>query len=135
MEYCYTASEDSIVYDVPAYTGFDNAVMKTGYIAEISAISGDFGLVSGETGDAGWVEMSKLTETGEEPEHSRGDINNDGKVDMYDLGLLSEHLGSREYLPDGIFLLRKCELAAADINGDGKVTDGDVLVYLMLICS
>ncbi|MBQ3947191.1 MAG: hypothetical protein II656_01615, partial [Ruminococcus sp.] len=110
------------------------AQMKNGYVFEISAVSGDYGLIQGENESLGWVQLKDVKKTTAEKKYIAGDINNDMKVDIYDLGLLSEYLKNLKVLPDGITTLCNCEIEAADINCDGKVNEGDVLVYLMLIC-
>lgn len=83
----------------------------------------------------GWIDMKKLTYAGDPETHKTGDINNDGKTDKLDLALLNEYISSLSELPDGISILRECEIAAADINGDGTVDNSDAIEYLAMICN
>lgn len=83
---------------------------------------------------SGWLDMEQLVYAGDPLSLSTGDINNDGNVGDADLALLNSYLASLGELPDGISLLRECEIAAADINDDGFVNNGDVLYYLALLC-
>ena len=55
-------------------------------------------------------------------------------IDEYDLALLNYYIRSRSERPEGISALRRCEVNAADISGDGYVDEDDVNVYLTLIC-
>lgn len=82
----------------------------------------------------GWLDMSMLTYAGAPTTHKIGDINNDGLNDKLDLALLNDYLSSLSELPDGISILRECELKAADINEDGIVDNNDAIKYLELIC-
>ncbi len=93
------------------------------------------GHIAGTKDFAGWVDLSGMTIVTDKTSRKKGDINGDGKIDMYDLGLLGDYLKSLADMPDGVSILTSCEAEAADINGDGKVTNGDVLVCLMLVCN
>lgn len=83
----------------------------------------------------GWIDMRQLVYAGSCETHQKGDINNDGQISISDLALLNEYLKSRSELPNGISILRECEIKAADINGDGTVDNLDVQEYLAIICS
>lgn len=84
--------------------------------------------------EKGWIDIDHLIYAGNPTVHKAGDINDDGVVDNLDLALLNEYLGSLSELPDGISILRECELKAGDINGDGVADNNDVLEYLAIIC-
>lgn len=86
-------------------------------------------------GETGWIDMNKLTFLGEADVHERGDINNDSEITISDLALLNEYLMSLTELTDGVSILRKCEIEAADVNDDGYVDNLDIQKYLSLICS
>ena len=81
------------------------------------------------------VKLSELVFTGKELDLVLGDINNDGAFNTYDLALINEYIISRSRLPEGISVLTKSEIAAADISGDGLIDDTDVIMYLMRICN
>lgn len=133
-EFYYSGNGELNVYGSDDESGEPIAVIKSGNVVAIDEYSGNFGRIVNSDGHLGWVEMTDMTETSDRTSHKKGDINNDGKVDMYDLDLLSEYLKNAEQLPDGISILCESERKAADINGDGKVSNGDILVYLMLVC-
>ena len=110
------------------------ATLSEGDIIDVTKTEGSKGTVSID-GSEGFVELSELEFAGETKELAVGDINNDGTLDSYDLAIINEYIASLDMLPDGVSILRKCEVAAADINGDGAVDSGDVLLYLMRICN
>ncbi len=108
--------------------------MKYGQIVEILSTTDDIGLIQ-LGAEQGWVDMRKLTFTGCADSRRKGDINGDGLIDCHDLALLEEYLLSLTELPDGISILRECEISAADINDDGSVDNNDVIYYLSAICN
>ncbi len=111
--------------------GSVSATLSAGNVINISECAGNYGLV--ESNDfTGWVDVSFLTET-EKVEQIKGDINNDGVVDKYDVALLNTYLQQKKLLPDGVSTLSAGELSAADINGDGNVDSGDVIVFIQTI--
>lgn len=134
-EYYYPGEKEIPIYDSPDMSGTPVAYVGTNEVVNVLESSGKMGHIEGKDGFAGWIELSEMTAVNVEQSHKRGDINGDGKVDMYDLGLLGEYLSSLAEMPDGVSKFTSCEKKAADINGDGKVTDGDVLVCLMLVCN
>ena len=81
------------------------------------------------------VKLSELVFAGKELDLVLGDINNDGAFNTYDLALINEYIISRSRLPEGISVLTKSEIAAADISGDGLIDDTDVIMYRMRICN
>lgn len=84
--------------------------------------------------ELGWIDMDKLVYAGAPISLTKGDVNNDKLVDKLDLALLNEYIASLSILPDGVSLLRECEVTAADMTGDGIADNSDVLAYLSLIC-
>ncbi len=125
-DYVKIYSENSLAADVVEYLPPDCVV-------DILEVKDGMGCI--QLGAAnGWIDMEKLEYAGVSETHSVGDINNDGIVDMIDLTLLNNYIASLSELPDGISILRKCELAAADINNDGIADNSDVLDYLALVC-
>ncbi len=60
------------------------------------------------------------------PKPILGDVNLDGKVDVYDTILLMRYLAGSETLTDR-------QLRAADVNRDGKVNIGDVTIIMQII--
>lgn len=134
-EYYYDGSGTISVLSEP---GTSEAVtvarVSGGCVVTVTEISGNYGRVESDS-FSGWIDISGLTPAGEAASQTAGDINNDGHVDIYDLTLLNEHLNSCGELPKGFSMLTADELEAADINGDGAVDQGDVLLYLMIICA
>lgn len=111
--------------------GSVTATLLVGNVISISECNGNYGLI--ESSDfTGWVDVSLLTET-EKVEQIKGDINNDGKVDKYDIALLNTYLQQKNILPDGVSTLSAGELSAADINCDGSVDSADVVAYIRTI--
>lgn len=129
-EYFVQNSEPVTVYS-EIDGGSVSATLSAGNVVSISECNGNYGLI--ESSDfTGWVDVNLLTET-EKVEQIKGDINNDGSVDKYDIALLNTYLQQKMILPDGVSTLSAGELSAADINGDGSVDSGDVITYIKLI--
>ncbi len=133
-EFYYSGNAELNVYAYADANSETVTTLKNGNVVKIDERIGNLGRIITSDGFLGWIEMTDMLSTSEETSHEKGDINNDGKIDMYDLDLLSEYLKIAETLPDGISTLCECEREAADINGDGKVSNEDILVYLMLVC-
>lgn len=132
-EYICTVEDTEMVYSSEDCTGTPVAELKNGYSVTIGKQSEDCGAVMMSDGTVtGWVKMKVLAPAPKNEDVKPGDINNDGKVDMYDLAVLNEWLS--ESLPSGISSLSSSEVSAADINGDGVTDENDVLFYLMTIC-
>lgn len=108
--------------------GSVSATLSAGNVISISECNGNYGLI--ESSDfTGWIDVNLLTET-EKVGQIKGDINNDGKVDKYDIALLNTYLQQKNNLPDGVSTLSAGELSAADINCDGSVDSADVIAYI-----
>lgn len=105
--------------------------LKKGNVVYIDEHGDGYGYIDSEE-ISGWIDMSQLEKT-EDHVHMKGDINNDGIVDKYDLSLLNSYLQNKEQLPNGISTLTVSQLDAADINGDGAVNCIDVQEFLMTI--
>lgn len=105
--------------------------LKKGSVVYIDEYNDGYGYIVSEE-ISGWVDMSQLEKT-EDHVHMKGDLNNDGIVDKYDLSLLNSYLQNKEQLPDGITTLTVSQLDAADLNGDGVVDIADVREFLMII--
>lgn len=124
--------------DVQIYRDSDvnSDVMETlgyGQLVNITAVNDNWGKFN-LGAEVGWIQLDTLKYAEADNKHTKGDINNDGVIDMIDLSLLNEYLISLSELPDGISILRECEILAADINEDTVVDNDDALQYLALIC-
>lgn len=133
-EYFNSGTAEIGMYDSSDCTGEPVSYVIPDGVVNVRECIGTIGHIAGADGYAGWIDLSGMTFVKAEMLHEKGDINGDGKIDMYDLGLLGEYLNSLAYMPDGVSMLTACEIKAADINGDGKINSGDVLVYLILVC-
>lgn len=107
--------------------------LREGQIVNILSVKNGMGCVQ-LGAEKGWIDMKYLSYAGAPETHKTGDINNDGRTDRLDLALLNEYISSLSELPDGISILRECEIQAADINGDGTVDNNDAIQYLAIIC-
>ena len=132
-EYYYTGSESASVYSEMNSESKVIAAIRNGDIINITRAVGEFGCVNINGSDA-WVNMSELEYAGSSEELIPGDINGDGNTDAVDLSILNDYIRSCSELPEGISTLRRCEIEAADISGDGIIDNNDVLIFLMLIC-
>lgn len=133
-EYFNSGTAEIGMYDSSDCTGEPVSYVIPDGVVNVRECIGTIGHIAGADDYAGWIDLSGMTFVKAEMLHEKGDINGDGKIDMYDLGLLGEYLNSLAYMPDGVSMLTACEIKAADINGDGKINSGDVLVYLILVC-
>lgn len=128
----YTISSE---LPVPVYSDKNSGTpvftLNQGNVVQITECDEKYGvIVSGDT--VVYVELDQLAKT-EDRIYDKGDINNDGVIDKYDLSLLNTYLQQAENLPDGVTTLTSSQLASADINGDGAVDFADVREYLMII--
>jgi hypothetical protein len=130
-EYYASDSEVTIFSSADQSTVFET--LNPGYIVKVIDVNGDMGCIQ-LGNDKGWIDLNKLVYAGASVTQERGDINNDKSIDTLDLELLNEYISSLSEVPDGISLLRECEIEAADINGDGVVDNNDVLQYLAIVC-
>lgn len=133
-EYFNPGTSEIGIYNSSDCTGEPTAFVRPGEVVNALECMGTIGHIAGTKDFAGWVDLSGMTIVTDKAPREKGDINGDGKIDMYDLGLLGDYLKSLADMPDGVSILTSCEAEAADINGDGKVSSGDVLVCLMLVC-
>ncbi len=129
-EYYVSSDEPAVIYSEQG-EGEKVYPLKKGNVINISEIDGDFGYVAAAD-VSGWVDMKLLAKT-EEHIHEKGDINNDGNVDKYDLSLLNTYLQQKETLPGGVSVLTAVQLYSADLNGDGMTDLSDVREYLMIV--
>lgn len=81
----------------------------------------------------GWADVSRMTRLISSSQREKGDIDNDGYVDKYDLAQLNIYLKEKDSLPDGISMLTAAETEAADMNSDGKVDEADLIAMLEAI--
>ena len=132
-EYLVSSENGADLYD--SQTSNANLIynIKHNYVVNVNETSGVWGKVKMGS-NSGWVNLEQLEYAGEDKACQKGDINADGSIDKYDLAALNLYLKSVNELPDGVSMLRKSELKAADINEDGVVDNNDVLSYLILIC-
>lgn len=133
-EYFNPGTTEIGIYNSYDCTGEPTAFVRPGEVVNALECTETIGHIAGTKEFAGWVDLSGMTIVTDKAPREKGDINGDGKIDMYDLGLLGDYLKSLADMPDGVSILTSCEAEAADINGDGKVSSGDVLVCLMLVC-
>lgn len=139
-EYYCTAAENAAVYEKNDAASKKIAEIAGGSVVNILEKKGDFGLIvdvkpDGSWSEVGWVKLMYIDEAESAKKHTRGDINNDSAVDMYDLALLSEYLRSKEIMPKWASIFRKCEIEAADVNSDGAVDNDDLLIFLEQLCA
>ncbi len=127
-EHYVTADEPVTVYSENGETVY---TLKKGNVINISWVEANYGYVA-SLDISGWVDMESLEKT-EAHLHAKGDINNDGNVDKYDLSLLNTFLQQKEELPNGVSILTAVQLYSADLNGDGMTDLNDVREYLMLV--
>lgn len=130
-EFYYSGEETTCIY---TSSGGVIAEITSGQIVDVRKIENGYGLVT-INGEDGWIDMSSMTVADCFTESVRGDINRDGEINLYDISLLNEYLKSLKLLPEGVSILSKSEIEAADINGDGVVDNGDVIEYLSFICN
>ncbi len=129
-EYYVTAENGVNIYSEQG-EGAVQYSLKKGNVISILSCDGDYGRIA-STDVKGWVDMTQLEKT-ESHLHEKGDINNDGNIDKYDMSLLNTYLQQKEELPSGILTLTSVQLYSADLNEDGVVDLADVREYLMLV--
>ena len=134
-EYYYDGGSRISVLSAPGTSdAVTVATVSGGCVVTVTETENGYGYVVSDS-FSGWIDLTGMTKAATEAAgFIAGDINNDGQVDIYDLTLINEYLNCCGSLPEGFSVLRKCELEAADINGDGAVDSEDVLLYLMIIC-
>ena len=108
--------------------------LNDGNVVKVLSVSENFGEVK-IGGKKGWVDLKELVFAGPSVKLTPGDINDDGAFDAYDLALINEYIVGRARLPEGVSVLTSSEIDAADLSGDGKIDNTDVLLYLMRICN
>jgi len=132
-EYYYSGSETAPVYAERSSESSIITSLSNGQIVNVTRTVGDYGCININGSDA-WVSMAELVYAGESEELTIGDINGDGTADAVDLALLNDYIRCAAELPQGVSILRRCEIEAADINCDGSINSNDVLIFLMQIC-
>lgn len=132
-EYYYSGNETVNVYTDLSENTDTIAEMQNGDIVNVTRVIDGWGCINIDGTDA-WVKLSELVYAGDGVELVPGDISGDGAADAVDLAVLNNYIRDLNDRPEGISTLRRCEIEAADISGDGIINDTDVLMYLMLIC-
>lgn len=132
-EYYYSGTGYVKIYSQPDKNSDTLYNIYSGQVVNIVDAANGMGCVALGS-EKGWVDVEQLIYTGNDDIHKCGDINGDIFINRLDLALLNEYLTSRSKLPEGISTLRECEIAAADINGDGDINNLDILEYLTLFC-
>lgn len=127
----YVNSDDPVNVYSEQGTGSVQYTLKNGNVIHIAACVGNYGLIA-STDIKGWVDMNQLEKTADHL-HDKGDINDDGQIDKYDMSLLNTYLQQKEELPNGVSSLTAVQLYSADLNGDGVVDLKDVREYLMIV--
>ena len=130
--YCGSSEKVDILADIKDEKS-SFAKLDDGGVVNVLSVSGGYGEVN-VSGKKGWVDISALRYAESAEKITLGDVNNDGSNDEYDLALINEYISKSESLPEGISVLTQAEKKAADLSGDGKIDNTDVLLYLMLIC-
>lgn len=105
--------------------------LRNGDVVNIVKVVDGYGLLA-SVDISGWIDMKYLKKTTAHL-HKKGDINDDGNVDKYDLSLLNSFLQQMEQLPNGVSILTAVQLYAADINSDGITNLNDVREYLTIV--
>ncbi|MBR3900119.1 MAG: dockerin type I repeat-containing protein [Ruminococcus sp.] len=127
----YVSTESTLA--VYAEQGTDEIIynLRNGDVINIAKVVDGYGFLA-SVDISGWVDMKYLKKT-EAHLHEKGDINNDGNVDKYDLSLLNSFLQQKEQLPNGVSVLTAVQLYAADVNGDGMTDLNDIREYLTIV--
>lgn len=132
-EYYFIGEGDLDAYADPAETDEPVVSIPNGYIFKIFDIDEDYGKTVID-GNEVWVDTNILEKAENSETYEKGDINNDGVVDICDLSLLNDYLDALENAPEGLSLLSETEIEAADINSDGIIDRKDIIAYLDRIC-
>ena len=132
-EYFITSDKNADLYSKADLKS--NVMMNapSGFVINILEVENGFGKLK-MGADTVWISMESVTYAGNPELLQKGDINGDGSIDNLDLAVLNQYLDSIQLVPDGISMLRQCELDSADINNSGIVDKNDVLDYLIKIC-
>jgi hypothetical protein len=76
---------------------------------------GEYYIIRAYYNDSNYVDSAKFYVTVKtEEEYAKGDVNGDGKVNLFDYVALKSHVLSKS-------LLSNDKLVRADVNGDGKI--------------
>ncbi len=132
-EYYFSGEGDLDVYSAPDNTDEPVASIPNGYVFKVFDIYDAYGKIYLE-GNEVWVDTSILDKADNSESYEKGDINNDGVIDICDLSLLNDYLDSLGNSPEEISLLTVGQLEAADINSDGIIDKKDIISYISEIC-
>ena len=132
-EFYYAGDEPLNIYCPSAGLDINSSEkLEKGKVVTVQKVENGCGLIYVD-GKEGWIDMSQMVFAGDLDSNLKGDINLDGKIDLYDLSLINEYLKSTEELPDGVSFFSRQELSSADLNCDGAVDGKDVAEYLKII--
>lgn len=132
-EYFCNSNNKTKIFADPDDENSSFAELNNGNVVNVVKVNGRYGEVT-VGGKKGWVDLSCMKYAENVEIIADGDVNNDGQLDTFDLALVNEYIASRDKLTDGISVLTQAEIKAADLSGDGKIDNTDLLMYLMLIC-
>ena len=132
-EYYFSGEGDLDAYSDPNETENPVASIPNGYVFKVFDIYENYGKLYLD-GNEVWVDTEVLKRAQNSESYEKGDINNDGVVDICDLSLLNDYIYTLKNAPEGLSLLSETELNAADINSDGVIDSKDIISFISEIC-